>query len=38
MSVLLEGSTEILDEEASWSGTWQFAKDKKAGVAFNYNV
>jgi hypothetical protein len=34
MSVLLEGSTEIKDEEATWSGMWQFAKDKKAGVSF----
>jgi hypothetical protein len=38
MSVLLEGSTEIKDEEATWSGMWQFAKDKKAGVSFKYQV
>ena len=38
MSVLLEGSTVIKDEETSWSGMWQFAKDKKAGVSFKYQV
>lgn len=38
MSVLLEGSTEIKDDEATWSGMWQFAKDKKAGVSFKYQV
>jgi hypothetical protein len=38
MSVLLEGETKIQDETASWSGMWQFAKDKKAGVSFDYQV
>jgi hypothetical protein len=38
MSVLLEGETKIQDETASWSGMWQFAKDKKAGVSFDYHV
>ena len=36
MSVLLEGDAVISDEDAKWSGMWQFAKDKKVGVSFNY--
>ena len=38
MSVLLEGDTVIQDETALWSGMWQFAKDKKVGVCFKYEV
>ena len=38
MSVLLEGDTVIQDEEALWSGLWQFSKEKKVGVSFNYQV
>lgn len=36
MSVLQEGNTVIENGEALWSGIWQFSKDKKVGVGFNY--
>ena len=38
MSVLLEGDTIIQNDEALWSGLWQFSKEKKVGVSFSYQV
>lgn len=36
VSVLLEGDTKIDQQDASWQGTWHFAKTDKTGVQFSY--